>query len=92
MLTVGASVGLVVLWVVLFRRHRTVGSTLELVGVSCLVVVALTHVCETFGILPALGWGEPDSVGHYIDLVAAAVGVALVFTGILVRRRELGVR
>ena len=55
-------------------------------------MLALTHVCETFGILRALGWGKPKSVGHYIDLIAAAVGVALVFTRILIRRRELGVR
>jgi hypothetical protein len=31
----------------------------------------LTHVAERLRILPGMGWGLPDSPGHYLDLVCA---------------------
>jgi len=40
--------------------------------------VTLTHVFEALHLVPAAGWGKPDSVGHYIDLTAALVGGILV--------------
>ena len=92
-LTVGAPVALIALWVVLLmRRRRTVGSILQLVGISGLMVGALTLVCDAFGLFPALHWEEPGSIGHYIGVIPTAVGVPLLFIGILLRRRELGVR
>jgi hypothetical protein len=42
-----------------------------------LIVVALTHVAEAFNIFPSMGWGLPDSPGHYLDL-ASAVGARRV--------------
>jgi hypothetical protein len=47
-------------------------------GCACLIVVVLTHVAEHFAILPGMGWGLPDTPGHYLDLVSAISGVALL--------------
>jgi hypothetical protein len=47
---------------------------LELVGAVLLLVVVLTHVAEQLHLLPGIGWGPPDSAGHYIDLVSTIGG------------------
>ena len=60
-------------------------SVLLALGLGCFSVMALTHVFAAFSILPQLGWGQPHSVGHLIDLVAALLGVTLVATSFLVR-------
>jgi hypothetical protein len=63
-----------------------------MVGSACLLIVVLTHVAETFHIFPAMGWGLPNSIGHYLDLVSAILGVALLLIGFiataLTRRKE----
>jgi hypothetical protein len=61
----------------------TIGRIFLLVGLACLLVVALTHVAEAFHIFPAMGWGLPSSVGHYLDLVSAILGAALLPLGFL---------
>ena len=72
--------------VVLFLTRRGLSSTLQALGIGCFGVMALTHVFEKFSILPDLGWGRPHSVGHFIDLAAALLGVTLVTTGFLLWR------
>jgi hypothetical protein len=52
---------------------------------SCLTVVALTHVAEQFHILPGMGWGLPDSPGHYLDLVSAISGAVLLLAAAAMR-------
>jgi len=53
-------------------------------GSACLLVVALTHVAEALHILPGMGWGLPDSRGHYLDLFSAVFGVGfLLLAGFL---------
>jgi hypothetical protein len=47
-------------------------------GCSCLIVVVLAHLAEHFSILSAMGWGLPDSPGHYLDLLSAISGIALL--------------
>ena len=69
----------------LFRTRKSFGSALQALGIGCFAVMALTHVFEAFSILPALGWGQPHSVGHFIDLVSALLGVTLVTTSFLLR-------
>jgi hypothetical protein len=49
--------------------------------------MALTHVFEAFAILPTLGWGQAHTVGHFIDLSAALLGVAFVTASFLLRQR-----
>jgi len=56
---------------------------LVLFGAACLTVVVLTHVAETFGILPGMGWNMPNSAGHYLDLVSAILGCTLLPAGLI---------
>src|SRR5438105_7936065 len=82
-LALAATSTLLVGLAILYRRRGTVGSALQLLGVACFVVVAITHVFEALAILPALGWGQPRSIGHFIDLGAAVLGLTLVCAGLL---------
>jgi hypothetical protein len=66
-------------------------SALVLLGLRCLTIVVLTHLAEAFHIFPAMGWGQPNSVGHYTDLVSAILGTALLPLGFriaIVKRRK----
>jgi hypothetical protein len=69
--------------VVLFFRRKSCSVCLQLLGAGCLVVVALTHVCEALGLFPWMGWGLKDSVGHYLDFWSATLGVTLFPVGYL---------
>jgi hypothetical protein len=62
----------------------TLGWLLMLFGTGCLIIVVLAHVAEGFHILPAMGWGLPNSAGHYLDLVSAILGCTLLSLGFLV--------
>src|SRR5262249_25863094 len=65
------------------RRKVTIWRLLQLIGAGCLVVVVLTHVAETFKLFPIMGWGLPTSPGHYLDLISAVLGCALLPLGFL---------
>jgi len=67
----------------LFFRARTANSLLQLIGSLGLVVVVLAHVCEALQIFPWVHWGMEHSIGHYIDLSAALLGVTLFPVGYL---------
>jgi len=54
-------------------------------GAACLITVVLTHVAETLHLFPGMGWGLPNSPGHYLDLVSAILGCTLVLLGFLGR-------
>ena len=69
--------------VLLFVRGRTVGSFLQLVGAGCLVLVVLTHLCEELHLLTRMQWGSEHSVGHYLDLWSAVLGLTLFPIGYL---------
>ena len=58
---------------------------LLLAGGACILVVVLTHVAE---VLPGMGWGLPDSPGHYLDLFSAASGIVLLLAAYIVRRQR----
>ena len=60
------------------KRGRRSVRALTMAGCACLIVVVLTHVAERISILPGMGWGLPDSPGHYLDLIAAMSGVGLL--------------
>jgi hypothetical protein len=62
----------------------TIGRHLLLFGSACLIMVVLTHVAEAFHILPSMGWGLPNSAGHYLDLVSATLGCTLLLLGFFV--------
>jgi hypothetical protein len=69
--------------VFLFLRQRTLGSFLQLRGVGCLVMVVLTHLCEALHLFPLMHWGSEHSVGHYLDLGSALLGLILFPVGYL---------
>ncbi len=58
---------------------------LALIGCGSLLVVVFAHVAERFDIFPFMGWGLPDSPGHYLDLISAIAGVALLLGGLAAR-------
>ena len=53
--------------------------------------MVFTHVAEELQVFPDMGWGLPDSPGHYLDLVSAVVGSMLLIAGVVIgvsRRRR----
>jgi hypothetical protein len=69
---------------VLFLRGKTVATLLQLLGASCLVVVVLTHVSQALLLFPWMHWGLEHSVGHFLDLWSAFLGLTLFPVGYLV--------
>jgi len=67
----------------LFFRRKTLPSLLQLVGAGCLVVVVLAHVFEALNMFPRMHWGREHSLGHYVDLGSAVVGLTLFPIGYL---------
>jgi hypothetical protein len=67
--------------VVLFFKGKTLWSLLQLLGAGCLVVVVLTHVSEALRLFPWMHWGLDGSVGHYLDLWSAILGLTLFPVG-----------
>jgi len=63
--------------------ERRVWRLLQLFGLAFLAIVVLTHVAERFHLFPGMGWGEPASIGHYLDLVSAVLGCTLFLLGLL---------
>ena len=61
----------------------TLGRSLLLLGFVCLAIVVFTHVAEMLHVFPSMGWGLPDSPGHYLDFVSAVVGCALLIAGMI---------
>ena len=76
----------------LFVRGRSVYAFLQLIGAGCLVVAVLTHIAEALNLFPRMQWGLNHSVGHYVDLWSAILGLTLFPTGYLLhaltRRRN----
>jgi len=70
--------------VVIRLRRKSTSSFLQLLGAACLVVVVLTHAFEALRVFPWTRWGSKGSVGHYLDLLCAIVGVTLFFIGYLI--------
>ncbi len=66
-----------------FRRRKTSCSFLQLLGAACLVMVVLTHVCEALHLFPWMHWGLEHSIGHYLDMWSAVLGLTLFPIGYL---------
>jgi hypothetical protein len=67
--------------IVSFATERTGWRSMQLLGSFCLVMVVLAHVAEAFHLLPAMGWGLPNTPGHYLDLCSAIIGLILLPLG-----------
>jgi hypothetical protein len=74
--------------ITVFVRRRSVWAAVQLTGAAGLVLVVVAHVCEALHLLPWFGWGQEHSVGHYIDLSGAILGLALLPLGYVFRRRQ----
>jgi hypothetical protein len=68
---------------ILFLSGKTVCSFLLPLGVGCLVVVVLTHVCEALHLFPWMNWGQEHSIGHYLDFWSAVLALMLFPIGYL---------
>ncbi len=64
-------------------RARTAPALLQLVGAAGLLVVGLSHLAEALHVFAFMGWGQPRSVGHYLDLAGAVLGATLFPIGYL---------
>ena len=71
-------------------RSRTVPAFVQLAGAACLLLVVLTHICEGLRWFGRMQWGEGHSVGHYVDLTAAVLGIILFPAGYLLTLRRGG--
>ncbi len=71
---------------VFIKRERSTGSLLQLLGALLLVIVVLSHVFEALNLFPQMQWGQPHSVGHYLDFGSAVLGLTLVPLGYVLRR------
>lgn len=67
--------------IVQFAKNRTVWRLLQLLGAACLGIVVLTHFAEAFYLVPKMGWGKPNSAGHYLDLISALLGLIFLPSG-----------
>jgi hypothetical protein len=69
---------------VLFFRDKSGPLLLQFLGAGFLMVVLLTHICEAAEWFPWMHWGLEHSVGHYVDLSSAILGLTLFPAGYLV--------
>src|SRR5579864_4402157 len=67
--------------VALFKRTRAVAWLLRCGGSACFGIVVLAHVAEGMRWFPRMGWGQPASPGHYLDLTSAVLGAMLLVLG-----------
>ena len=64
-----------------FVRTRARVLLLPVGGACCLLIVVAAHVFEARHVFGVMGWGEPYSAGHYLDLTAAILGLTLIPVG-----------
>jgi len=65
---------------------------LLLSGFICLAIVVFTRLAEKLHIFTSMGWGLPDSPGHFLDFGSAVLGSMLLIAGIMIgfsRQRRL---
>jgi uncharacterized membrane protein len=72
---------LVVRSALLFHRRRSAPAFFQLAGAMFMTLVVAAHLCERLRLFPSMGWGLPNSVGHYFDLASAVLGVTLFCIG-----------
>ena len=69
-----------------FSKQQNKWRLLQLFGAACLLIVVTNHVAEAFHIFPAMGWGPPNTAGHYLDLISAILGLILFPLGFVLAR------
>jgi hypothetical protein len=79
------AVTLVVYSAALLAKKPSVAAGLQLSGAIFLLVIVLTHIAEALRVFRSMGWGQPNSVGHYIDLASATLGGILLVLAFALR-------
>jgi hypothetical protein len=69
--------------IILFSRIKSMGSILQLLGAGCLIAVILAHIAQALQLFPFMHWGQEHSIGHYLDLTSAILGITLFPLGYL---------
>jgi hypothetical protein len=67
----------------LCARKRVPYSFLQLVGAGALLLVVVSHIFEALHVFSWMQWGMEGSVGHYVDLFSAAIGITVFSIGYL---------
>jgi uncharacterized Tic20 family protein len=75
--------------VIIWLRKKSTSSFLQLLGATSLIVVILTHVFEGLHLFPWMHWGSQHSVGHYLDLLCAILGITLFSLGYLIHAVDI---
>src|SRR6266568_7129636 len=73
--------------VVLLSKTKNVGPLLQVLGAGCLNLVILAHVAEALHWFEFMHWGQEHSIGHYLDLTSAILGITLFPLGYLLHVR-----
>ena len=69
-------------------HQPTASRVLQLCGSVALMIVVLTHIAEALNLFTFMGWGQPNSMGHYLDLWSLALGIVFLLVGHLMARRQ----
>jgi hypothetical protein len=69
--------------IVRVKQARTQSAVFQLVGACLLAVVVLAHVAEGLPLLPGLEWGQPHSVGHYMDFLSFVAGIGFLIASVI---------
>jgi hypothetical protein len=74
--------------IALLSQTKNVGSLLQVLGAGCLNLVILAHIAEALHWFAFMHWGQEHSIGHYLDLTSATLGIALFSLGYLLHAGE----
>jgi len=55
---------------------------LQILGAICLAIVLFADAAGAFHLFPSVGWGKPDSIGYYLDIVFGIFGSILIVVGL----------
>ena len=72
----------------IWLRRKSLSAIFQLLGAAAIVVVVLAHVFEALRVFPRMGWESRNSVGHYLDLLCAILGVTLFSLGYLIHAMD----
>ena|SRR5579859_8143846 len=68
-----------------FFRQKAAATLVQLLGTGLLIITVLTHIFEALQFFPNMQWGQPTSIGHYLDFSSALLGGILFFVALFVR-------
>jgi hypothetical protein len=71
--------------IVLFVRERSAWAFIRVLGATDFVVAVVAHIAEAFRLSTWMHWRQPGSLGHYVDLAGAILGLVLLPLGYLDR-------